>query len=177
MERGTARAERGEPRGSGPRLPILALSGASLGFAFLSRPVEALALALVFGGLLSVDAVRRRNGQTIAAWGLAFALVASVYLAYNAATTGSVFRPGYIELWGESHGLGFHESPWGERHTPAAGLRNGALDLALLTVFLFEWPIPALWPLGVGLAAGWLTRRWDLRLLAGFLAVAFAKVF
>jgi hypothetical protein len=34
-----------------------------------------------------------------------------------------------------------------------------------------------LWPLGVALAAGWLTRRWDVLLVAAFLAVPAANVF
>ncbi|MGH7566440.1 MAG: hypothetical protein ACREK2_06395, partial [Gemmatimonadota bacterium] len=55
--------------------------------------------------------------------------------------------------------------------------RNQMLDLSLLGVFLFEWPIPALWPLGVALAAGWLGRRWDFRLIAAFLAVPAANFF
>lgn len=159
------------------RLGSLAAAGAVLGAAFLSRPVEALAIGAVFGAALAADCVRSRRWLPIAAFGAAFLAVASIYLAFNAATTGHALRPGYIELWGSSHGLGFHEGPWGEPHTPAAGLRNALLDLSLLGVFLFEWPIPALWPLGVALAAGWLTRRWDVLLVAAFLAVPAANVF
>jgi len=159
------------------RLALLAVAGASLGGAFLSRPVEALAVGAVFGAVLVAGAVRDRRWQPLVVCGAGFLVVASLYLAFNAATTGSPLRPGYIELWGSSHGLGFHESPWGERHTPAAGLRNAALDLSLLGVFLFEWPLPALWPLGIALAAGWLSRRWDLRLLAAFLVVPAANIF
>jgi hypothetical protein len=159
------------------RLGSLAAAGAVLGAAFLSRPVEALAIGAVFGAALAADCVRARRWLPIAAFGAAFLAVASIYLAFNAATTGHALRPGYIELWGSSHGLGFHEGPWGEPHTPAAGLRNALLDLSLLGVFLFEWPIPALWPLGVALAAGWLTRRWDVLLVAAFLAVPAANVF
>jgi len=159
------------------RLGSLAAAGAVLGAAFLSRPVEALAIGAVFGAALAADCVRARRWLPIAALGAAFLAVASIYLAFNAATTGHALRPGYIELWGSSHGLGFHEGPWGEPHTPAAGLRNALLDLSLLGVFLFEWPIPALWPLGVALAAGWLTRRWDVLLVAAFLAVPAANVF
>lgn len=159
------------------RLALLAAAGASLGVAFLSRPVEALAVGAVFGAVLVAGAVRDRQWRPLVACGAGFLAVACLYLAFNAATTGSPLRPGYIELWGSSHGLGFHESPWGERHTPGAGLRNAALDLSLLSVFLFEWPLPALWPLGIALAAGWLSRRWDLRLLAAFLAVPAANIF
>lgn len=159
------------------RPAFLAVSGAVLGVAFLSRPLESLAIGVVFGAALAADCLRARRWGPLAAFGMAFLAIASIYLAFNAATTGHAFRPGYIELWGSSHGLGFHEGPWGEPHTPEAGLRNQLLDLSLLGVFLFEWPIPALWPLGIALAAGWLTRRWDMLLLAGFLAVPAANFF
>ena len=162
---------------AGRGVPVLAAAAAILGLAFLSRPVEVLAIGAVFGAALAAECVRERRWLPLAAFVAAFLAVASVYLAYNAATTGHAFRPGYIELWGSSHGLGFHEGPWGEPHTPAAGLRNALLDLSLLNVFLFEWPVPALWPLGVALAAGWLTRRWDVLLIAAFLAVPTANFF
>src|SRR5688500_11192512 len=158
-------------------LGSLAAAGAVLGAAFLSRPVEALAIGAVFVAALAADCVRARRWLPIAALGAAFLAVASIYLAVSAAPTGHALRPGYIELWGSSHGLGFHEGPWGEPHTPAAGLRNALLDLSLLGVFLFEWPVPALWPLGVALTAGWLTRRWDILLVAAFLAVPAANFF
>jgi hypothetical protein len=159
------------------RLGFLAAAAVGLAIGFLSRPVEVLAVGAVFAGILAADAVRERRWRPVAVFGLAFLAVASLYLAFNALTTGDPLRPGYIELWGSSHGLGFHESPWGERHTPAAGLRNELLDVSLYNVFLFEWPIPALWPLGIALAAGWLGRRWDVRLLAAFLAVPAANFF
>jgi hypothetical protein len=159
------------------RVGMLAAAGTSLGVGFLSRPLEVLAIGSVFAGVLGADAVRERRWRPLVVFGTAFLVVASIYLVFNAATTGYPLRPGYIELWESSHGLGFHESPWGERHTPAAGLRNQILDLSLLGVFLFEWPIPALWPLGIGLAAGWLGSRWDQRLLAAFLVVPTANFF
>lgn len=159
------------------RLGILAGAGAALGVAFLSRPIEVLAIGAVFAGVLGADAVRCRRWRPIATCLAAFLAVASLYLWFNAATTGDPLRPGYMELWGSAHGLGFHESPYGERHTPGAGLSNEILDLSLLSVYLFEWPIPALLPLGVALAAGWLAGRWDARLLAAFLAVPLAYFF
>lgn len=159
------------------RTGFLAGAGTALGVAFLSRPVEALAIGAVFGVALAADCARARRWAPAAWLGAVFLAVASLYLAFNAATTGDALRPGYLELWGSAHGLGFHESPWGVPHTPAAGLRNGLLDLALLSVFLFEWPLPALWPLGVALGAGWLTRRWDVLLVAAFLAVPAANFF
>jgi 4-amino-4-deoxy-L-arabinose transferase-like glycosyltransferase len=159
------------------RTALAAVAGAALGLAFLSRPVETLAIGAVFAGVAAGRAARSRRWLPLAVGGAAFLAVASLYLAFNAATTGHPLRPGYIELWGSAHGLGFHESPWGERHTPAAGLLNQILDLSLLNVFLFEWPIPALLPLGLALAAGWLAGRWDLRLVVALFAVPAANLF
>ncbi len=82
-----------------------------------------------------------------------------------------------MKLWGEDHGLGFHSTPYGDVHTPLIGLRSQLVDLALLNSFLFEWPIPALLPLGFFLAAGLATRRWDARLVLGFLAIPAAYFF
>lgn len=151
------------------------VAGAALGGAFLSRPLTALAVAVAMGlVLLLVD--RRRSGMGMAA--LAFLSVASLYLLYNAATTGNPLVPGYVELWGSAHGLGFHLSPWGEVHTPWTGFRNELVDLSLLNVFLFEWPIPSLLPLGVALSAGWFAGdRWAGRLTAAFVAIPIAYFF
>jgi hypothetical protein len=160
-----ARAERGD---SGR---WAAAAGAGLGLAFLSRPLEALAIGAVAAGFVLADALRGggwRIGVGIAG---GFLAAASLYLLFNAASTGDPLRPGYIELWGASHGLGFHTTPWGDLHTPRTGLRNELVDLALLELYLFEWPIPSLLPLGFALVLGWLTRRWDARLLAMFLAI------
>jgi hypothetical protein len=62
-------------------------------------------------------------------------------------------------------------------HTPLAGLRNELVDLALLELYLFEWPIPSLLPLGFALILGWLIRRWDGWLLAMFLAIPAVYLF
>ena len=148
-----------------------AAAGAGLGVAFLSRPLEALAVGAVAAGFLLAGALRDRRLRVPLAVGVGFLAAASLYFAFNAASTGDPLRPGYIELWGESHGLGFHTTPWGDRHTPRTGLRNELVDLALLELYLFEWPIPSLLPLGFALVLGWLAHRWDARLLAMFLAI------
>ncbi|WP_419934560.1 glycosyltransferase family 39 protein [Candidatus Palauibacter sp.] len=176
-----------------PRGWILA-AGLALGAAFVTRPLTALAV----GGALALPALRlaapcRWSTALLGAGG--FLGVASLYPIFNAATTGDPLTPGYLRLWGESHGLGFHLSPWGELHTPLAGLRNELIDLGLLQAFLFEGPIPALAPLGIFLAAGWSSvarsgtcsgagvranpsiARWDGRLLGAFLAIPAAHFF
>ena len=153
-----------------------ALAGAALGGAFLSRPLTALAVGAVFAVVaLRVDVPTPWRSRLAGATG--FLAVASIYLFYNAATTGDPFVAGYVRLWGADHGLGFHTTPWGHVHTPLSGLRAELLDLSLLNLALFEWPLPALLPIGIGFATGWLGRTWDRRLLAAFLAIPAAYFF
>lgn len=148
-------------------------AGAALGAAALIRPLTAVIVAVTFAAFALGS---RRRGHVLLA-GAGFAATASLYLVFNAQVTGDPLLPGYLELWGESHGLGFHETPWGGRHTPAAGLRNELLDLSLLNLYLFEWPVPALLPVAGGFALGWTAERWDRRLLLAFLAIPAGYLF
>lgn len=161
--------------GGGP----VALFAASLaiGGAFLSRPLTAAAVGVALAPFVVRRAWSRRDLASITCGGVGVLAAVASYLAYNAATTGDPLLPGYIKLWGTSHGLGFHTTPWGEVHSPLAGLRNELTDLTLLSSFLFEWPIPALVPAGVLFAAGWATRRWDGRLGVAFAAIPIAYLF
>jgi hypothetical protein len=169
--------QRWEGEGPETRTPLwIAVGGMALGAAFLSRPLTALAVgaAFAFPALRSAG----RRWPVVAVSGLlGFALVASLYFLFNAATTGDPLTPGYMELWGSRHGYGFHESPWGDIHTPLTGLRNELVDIGLLHGFLFEWPVPALLPLGLVLAAGWAMRGWDRRMLLAFFALPLAYFF
>ena len=154
----------------------LGLAGAALGALFLSRPLTALAVGLAFA-FPALRAARRRWPAAALVGAVGFLAVASAYLMFNAATTGDLLTPGYLRLWGAEHGLGFHDTPWGDRHTPLTGLRNELVDLALLNGFLFEWPIPALLALGAFFAAGWSRPGWSRRLLVAFLAIPAAYFF
>lgn len=155
----------------------MAAAAAALGLGFLSRPVTILAVGVPFGAVAIARAVRRRSPGALAVGALAFLVPASIYLLYNHATTGSAWLPGYVRLWGGSHGLGFHATPWGDLHTPLQGLRNEWLDIALLQAFLFEWPIPSLLPVGLAFLLGWTDRVWDRRLMVAFLAIPAAYLF
>ena len=156
---------------------ILLGAGLAIGAAFLSRPLTAAAVGFALTPFVLRTAWQRRDIGSILA-GTAGALVAVfLYLAYNAATTGDPLVPGYIKLWGVDHGLGFHSTPWGEVHSPLAGLRNELTDLVLLSSLMFEGPIPALIPAGLLFAAGWASKKWDVRLMAGFLALPVAYLF
>lgn len=156
---------------------LLLAAGLAIGAAFLSRPLTAAAVGIALAPFVLASAWRERDAGSVLAGAIGALLPVILYLAYNAATTGDPFLPGYIKLWGVDHGLGFHSTPWGDVHSPLAGLRNELTDLSLLSSLMFEGPIPALIPAGLLFAAGWASKRWDQRLMVGFMAIPVAYLF
>lgn len=156
---------------------VLFGAGLAIGAAFLSRPLTALAVGIALAPFVLARAWRERDARSVLAGALGALALVLVYLGYNAATTGDPLLPGYIKLWGADHGLGFHTTPWGEMHSPLAGVRNELTDLALLSSLMFEGPVPALLPAGLLFAAGWASKEWDQRLMLGFLAIPLAYLF
>src|SRR5690606_5709852 len=71
----------------------------------------------------------------------------------------------YEVLWGKSHALGFHKSPWGEPHTPLRGLELINLYFLRLQSNLFELPAPSLLAPVVALALTRRVERFDRYLL------------
>lgn len=150
------------------------LCGLFCGLTFLTRPLTAVAVILVFGYLIFKP---KRIYETLIFGGVV-ALLIVVGLVYNFETTGSTFISGYEVVWGKTHQLGFHLTPWGTLHTPLRGLREQILNLYLLQDWLFSFPFPALWPLGVFLLLNPRElKTWDLRLLALFALTQFAYFF
>ena len=152
-------------------------AGLAIGMAGLARPLTAVAVATVFAPVGLVHAIRHRRGPSVVLAGMGGLSAVAAYLAWNAATTGHPLVSGYLELWGSSHGVGFHTSPWGEAHTPFTGLRNELIDLSMLAGFFLEWPIPALLPAGLYLAVTGGRDAWDRRLAVGLLAIPVAYFF
>ncbi|MFW6088438.1 MAG: glycosyltransferase family 39 protein [Gemmatimonadota bacterium] len=153
------------------------IAGLALGLAGLARPLTALAVAAVFAPVGLAHAFRRRRGASVASAAAGGLCAVGAYLVWNAATTGHALVPGYLELWGSSHGIGFHTSPWGEAHTPWTGLRNELIDLSMLAAHFLEWPIPALLPVGLYLGLTGGRDPWDRRLAAGLIAIPVAYFF
>lgn len=152
-------------------------AGLAIGMAGLARPLTAVAVAAVFAPIGVVHAIRRRRGPSAVLAGIGGLCAVGAYLAWNAATTGHPLVPGYLELWGSSHGVGFHTSPWGEAHTPWTGLRNELIDLSTLAAAFLEWPIPALLPAGLYLGLTGGRDSWDRRMAAGLIAIPVAYFF
>ena len=140
--------------------PWLALAlGLGYGCAAAIRPLDAAAFAIPAGAWLLWRAVRDRSRWlevVVAGAGVALPIVALLWV--NSRTTGDPFRFGYNVLWGGNVGLGFHEAPWGDPHTPARGLELVNLYLLRLQMYLFEMPLPSLIP---ALVAFFLTRSLD----------------
>ncbi len=128
-----------------PRPGSAAWAGVALGIAATIRPLDAAAFALPTAAWLLW---RLRGGRNqlapLLASGVGIAVPITLLLLVNAAWTGNPFRFGYIELWGHTHALGFHEAPWGLPHTPARGLELINLYLLRLQIYLFETPAPAM---------------------------------
>lgn len=141
--------------------------GLSVGIVGLVRPLDAAVVAVVIGALQLWSARRaparwRSMAVEIVAGGVPLALL----LWANARTTGSPLLFGYEALNGPAHALGFHVDPNGVQHTPLRGVVLMSGYLMRLDRFLFEWPIPAMLIVVVGLVAIERPSRWDLLLVA-----------
>lgn len=142
-----------------PRPVLSALCGLGFGLAATIRPVDAIAFALPAGIWFLVRALRapRRWMDALPA-GIGVALPVLGLMWVNVKTTGAPLLFGYEVLWGPSHELGFHASPWGMSHTPARGLELINVYFLQLQTYFLETPVPSLLP-AIGALA--ITRRLD----------------
>jgi hypothetical protein len=114
--------------------------GIALGVAATIRPLDAAAWALPAAAWLALRAFRVGHWRAFLLSGVGVAIPMACMFYVNAQMTGSPTRFGYTVLWGAAHGLGFHESPWGENHTLVRGLALTAAYFNRLNEYLFEWP-------------------------------------
>jgi hypothetical protein len=128
------------------------LCGLGLGVAATIRPVDAVAFALPAAVWLGWQAWRTGRPAALLASGVGVAVPVALLLMANAATTGHPLTFGYTIMWGAAHDPGFHATPWGEVHTPLAGLELISLYFLRLQLYFLEAPIPALLPAVLGLA-------------------------
>lgn len=125
--------------------------GLGLGIAATIRPVDAVAFALPAAVWLGWQAWRTRRWGAFLASGVGVVVPVTLLLMANAATTGHPLLFGYTVMWGSAHDLGFHATPWGDVHTPLAGLELISLYFLRLQLYFLEAPIPALVPAAVAL--------------------------
>jgi hypothetical protein len=90
---------------------------------------------------------------------------------FNWRLFGGPLTLGYTALYGSELNLGFGVDPWARPFTPAVALGNLAVAMRRLNLFLYEWPIPALLPLGLWALAGRQRRTADAIVAVGLLAV------
>ena len=129
-----------------------ALAGLAFAAAGAVRPVDGLAFALPACLWLAWRALRHpaRRAEFAALIGGA-SIPAALVAWVNWRTTGSPFLFGYTVAWGADHGLGFHPTPWGPRHTPLGGVELLNLYFVRLQEALFESPLPGLLPAAAAL--------------------------
>jgi len=139
-----------------PRVLDGMMVGLGLGFAATIRPLDAAAFALPAGAWLLVRTIRTGSWPALLSAGLGVATPVLAMLWINQMTTGAALTFGYTALWGASHDLGFHLSPYGDPHTPVRGLELLNTYFVRMQSYLFETPVPSLVP-AIGALA--LTRR------------------
>jgi hypothetical protein len=126
------------------------VTGVILGLAAAIRPLDAAAAALpvavlvVGRALTRVEEPRSRHRSEAMGFVLGIGLGGLPLLVYNYLQHGGALTFGYDVLWGPVHGLGFHEAPWGPRHTVGRGLMLSNAYLMGLQEALFESPVPLL---------------------------------
>lgn len=144
------------------------LSGVCAGSAFAVRPLDAVAYAVAAVVVLAYTSWREpaaRRAVVAAAAGLVIPVAFVCWV--NIRTTGSSTLFGYEVLWGSAHGLGFHQAPWGDAHTPQRGVELISLYLTRLNTYLFEMPFPSLLPVLGGLLVARGLSRLEQLLVAG----------
>jgi len=154
------------PRPS-PRPLHLVAAGLCLGAVAATRPLDAVAAGLP---LLAWIVTRRR--WTVIPWMALGTLVVFVgWGYYNWRVYGHAAMLGYTAAYGTEVGMGFGVDPYGRAFTPLVAVSNLAVAMRRLNVFLYEWPIPALLPLGVWALAARPRRTADALVAIGCLAV------
>jgi hypothetical protein len=145
-----------------------AIIGLSIGVVALVRPLDATVVAVVVGAfqLWRVRALRARF-PSLGFQIMAGAIPVAILLWANARTTGGSLHFAYEALNGPEHAIGFHVDPNGVAHTPRRGLAFVSGYLLRLSRYLFEWPLPgmAFVVLGIATVAKRAT-RWDVLLAA-----------
>ena len=143
-----------------------AIIGVALGVAFTVRPLDALVATGVIGVMqftrLRQSAVRLRSIGAQIVGGL---IPVAILFYVNWRTNGAPMRLGYEVLYGSAHSMGFHPDPYGTVHTPLRAIMFASKYLLQLNVLLFEWPLPAVGIIAVGLLALRRPTRWDFFLL------------
>lgn len=149
-----------------PRRWHFVAAGCCLASAAMARPLDALAAAAPLAVWLWI----RRKGLASLWVVLGSVPLAALWCYLNWRQFGGPFTTGYALLYGAEQGLGFHMDPFGRQFTPLTALSNAAVAVRRLHIYLYEWPIPALLPLGVWALSVRTRSVSDLIVASGILA-------
>ena len=152
-----------------PRSWHLTIAGLGLAAVASIRPLDAVAAAVPIGLWM----IGKRRWSAVGWIGLGAVPIGILWALFNLGTVGDPFALGYTLLYEREHGLGFHIDPWGRAYTPAVALANAIAALRRLHLYAFEWPIPAMLPLGLWALLGRKRASRDLIVAAGILAAPF----
>ena len=118
--------------------------GALIGLLAATRPLDAVAVAIPIVAWFLLE--RRWRIAGLMMLGGAPVLAALFYVNWR--SYGNPLTFGYSVLYEAQHDLGFHTDVWGLDFTPAVALSNLTAAVRRLHIYLYEWPIPALLPIG-----------------------------
>jgi len=142
------------------------LAGLLLAGAAATRPLDAVA-----GAVPVLVYLAQRRAWRPALWLALGGLPVMALLGHlNWLLYGAPWKLGYTVLYGAEHSLGFHPDVWGDEYTPLVGLSNVVAAVRRLHIYLFEWAIPALLPLGVWALLSHHTEDGDLTVALALLA-------
>jgi hypothetical protein len=150
-----------------PRPLHVAAAGLCLAAVAATRPLDAVAAGLPVLAWI----VARRRWSAIPWMALGTLPVLAGWAYFNWRAFGAPLTLGYSALYGSELNLGFGIDPWGRPFTPVVALSNLAVAMRRLHLFLYEWPIPALLPLGLWALAGRQRRAADAIVAVAVLAV------
>jgi 4-amino-4-deoxy-L-arabinose transferase-like glycosyltransferase len=165
---------RGSRRSNGAHpIGFAVFAGITIGLAFITRPLTAVAIGLPFAVQALIDLLRRGRSmwRVYLIMLIAFGAIAIILPLYNAALTGSSFTNTYA-LWWSMDRLGFGPgigvSPGG--HSLYTAILNFRLDFPIFGQMLSGWPdvigVSLAWlPIIAGLLLPPMTKRdWALML-------------
>jgi hypothetical protein len=142
------------------------LAGLLLAAAAATRPLDAVA-----GAVPVLVYLASRRAWRPALWLALGGLPVMALLGHlNWVLYGAPWKLGYTALYGAEHGLGFHLDVWGDEYTPLVGLSNVVAAVRRLHIYLFEWSIPALLPLGLWALLARHTEEGDLVVASALIA-------
>jgi hypothetical protein len=148
-----------------------ALVGASVGLAITIRPLDGAVVGLIYGVVMLAMTVRdKRRLRSVVIGAAAGTVPVLLLMAVNWQTTGHPLRFGYEVLWGSNHSLGLHDDPTGNPHTAWRALLLAVKYTMQMSWIASSWPVPIMLIVAAGLALALRPNRWDVLLLALFVA-------